>query len=117
MAEITYNDDLSQYLFVYECRSGATGARVAAWYYSTATSLDLQDWSTPQMMQNSQFPLASPCAGKTSGQDFDGHYPSFVSPGAAAGHTRLTGRAFFMNGCDTGARTFMSRTFTITTSP
>jgi hypothetical protein len=117
MAEITYNDDLSQYLMVYVCHSGPTGARIGAWYYSTATSLDLQDWSAPQLMQGSQFPLTVPCAGKTSGQTFDGHYPSFMSPGAAAGHTKLTGRAFFMNGCDTGARTFMSRTFTITTGP
>ncbi len=27
------------------------------------------------------------------------------------------GRAFFQNGCDTGARVFSSRTFTITTGP
>ncbi len=37
-----------------------------------------------------------------------------MSPGAAAGHTKLTGKVFFINGCDTGKRTFASRTFTIT---
>jgi hypothetical protein len=74
------------------------------------------DWSAPQMIANSQFPITQPCTGKTTGQEFDGHYPSLVSPGAAAGHTKLTGRVFFMNGCDTGVRTFTSRTFTITTA-
>ena len=40
-----------------------------------------------------------------------------MSPGAAAGHTKLTGMIFFQNGCDTGARVFASRTFTIATQP
>jgi len=29
--------------------------------------------------------------------------------------TKVTGKAFFLNGCDTGARTFTARNFTITT--
>jgi hypothetical protein len=42
---------------------------------------------------------------------------SFMSPGAPAGHTKLTGKAFLLNGCDTGLpRTFASRSFTITIS-
>lgn len=114
-SEISYNDDLGEYLMVFVCVNGPTGDRAGAWYYSTATSLDLQNWTAPQMIQNSQFPVTSPCsADGSSGGQFDGWYPSFMSPGAAAGHTRLTGQVFFMNGCDTGARQFMSRTFTIT---
>jgi hypothetical protein len=115
MPEISRNDDLGLYLMVFVCRSGATGAAVGAWYFATATSLDLQDWTMPRMIQGSQFPITEPCPGLTSGGQFDGWYPSLVSPGAAAGHTRLTGRIFFLNGCDTGSRRFMSRTFTITT--
>ncbi len=114
MAEVTYNDDLGSYLMVFVCVSGTLGSQVGAWYYSTATSLDLQDWSMPEMIQNSQFPVTSPCPGQSVGGQFDGYYPSFMSPGAAAGHTRLTGRVFFMSGCDTGKRTFVSRTFEIT---
>ena len=114
---MTYNDDLGQYLLIYKCVSGPSGARVGAWWFSTATSLDLQDWSTPQLIQGSQFPITSPCAGKPSGEDFDGHYPSSMSPGAAAGHTKLTGRVFFINGCDTGTRAFTARTFTMTIAP
>jgi hypothetical protein len=114
MAEVSRNDDLGLYLMIFVCRSGAVGSAVGAWYYATATSLDLQDWTMPQVIQGSQFPLTEPCPGLTSGGQFDGWYPSLVSPGAAPGHTRLTGRVFFQDGCDTGPRRFMSRTFTMT---
>jgi uncharacterized protein (TIGR03437 family) len=115
--ELNYNDDLGLYLMIFVCLNGPTGSRVGAWYYSTATSLDLEDWTTPQMIQHSQFADISPCPGLTAGDQFDGWYPSTVSPGAAAGHTKLTGYFFFLNGCDNGARQFMSRTFTIVTAP
>ena len=36
-----------------------------------------------------------------------------MSPGAAAGDTKLTGKAFFLDGCNTGVRPFMARNFTI----
>ncbi len=113
MAEVTYNDDLHQYLLAYVCISGPTGSRVGAWYYSTATSLDAQDWTAPAMIANSEFPVTEPCPSLTTGEQFDGFYPSFMSPGAAAGHTKLTGQVFFISGCDTGKRTFTARTFTI----
>jgi hypothetical protein len=112
-SEISYNDDLGLYLMLYVCVSGPQGAQVGAWYYSTATSLDLQDWAAPHMILNSQFPVTTPCSAN-GGAKFDGWYPSFMSPGAAAGHTKLTGRVFFLNGCNLGTRQFMSRTFTIT---
>ena len=111
--EISYNDDLELYLMFYVCLNGPTGARVGSWYYSTATSLDIQDWTAPQMILNSQFPV-TPCTAN-GGQQFDGWHPSFMSPGAAAGHTKLAGVAFFLNGCNIGTRQFMSRAFTITT--
>jgi len=114
MGEITYNDDVGAYLFIFVCTSGPTGSRVASWYYSTATSLDQQDWSTPLPIQNSQGAVTIPCPSLTTGQQYDGFYPSLMSPGAAAGHTKLTGKAFFLNGCDTGVRTFTARNFTIT---
>ncbi len=117
MPEISRNDDLGLYLMVFVCRSGAIGSAVGAWYYATATSLELQDWTAPQPIQGSQFPIAEPCPGLTSGGQFDGWYPSLVSPGAPAGHTKVTGRVFFLNGCDTGKRQFVSRTFTIVPGP
>jgi uncharacterized protein (TIGR03437 family) len=109
--QVSFNDDLGIYLLLFVCPTNS----VAAWYYSTATSLDLQDWTAPQMIANSQYPVTQPCsAAGTGGDQFDGWYPSFMSPGAEAGHTKLTGMVFFQNGCDTGARVFASRTFTIT---
>jgi len=117
MSEITYNDDLGQYLMVFVCNPSSPGH--AAWYYATATNLELQDWTTPQPIVNSELPVTSPCnTNDTTGAKFDGFYPSFMSPRAAAGHTRLTGRAFFLNGCDTGLpRAFASRGFKITVEP
>jgi hypothetical protein len=117
MASISYNDDLGSYLFFFVCNS-ATEDGYASWFYSTATSLDLQDWTPPQLIENSRFKILKPCPTTGDGAQFDGFYPSFMSPGAAAGHTRLTGKVFFMNGCDTGLpRAFASRTFTITVEP
>jgi hypothetical protein len=41
-----------------------------------------------------------------------------MSPGAVPGHLKLTGKVFFMGGCDTaGGRTFASRDFEITQGP
>jgi len=117
MASISYNDDLGLYLFFFVCNSSAEDG-YGSWYYSTATSLDLQDWTTPQLIQNSRFKILNPCPSTGDGTQFDGFYPSFMSPGAPAGHTRLTGRVFFLNGCDTGLpRALASRNFTITVEP
>jgi hypothetical protein len=114
--EISYNDDLGLYLMIFKCLSGTADAGVGGWYYSTATSLDLEDWTTPQLIQNSQYPWAS-CT-PPPGQEFDGHLPSTLSPGAAPGHTKLTGYIFLTNKtCDLASRQFLSRTFTITAAP
>jgi hypothetical protein len=117
MPEIGRNDDLGLYLMVFVCRSATSAGTVGTWYYSTATSLELEDWSVPQPIAGSQFPVTSPCPGLTSGGSFDGWYPSLVSPGAPSGHTKLTGRVFFQDGCDTGKRRFASRTFAIAPTP
>ena len=50
MAEITYNDDLRLYLMVFVC--GQYIPDHTAWFYSTATSLDLQDGTIPQMIES-----------------------------------------------------------------
>ena len=122
MAQISYNDALHSYLMTFICvsvkkdASGAFQPYQAAWYFSTATSLELQNWTAPQLIENSQYPVTQACGEVGSGDLFDGWYPSFMSPASTAGNTSKTGYVFFMNGCDTGKRTFMSRTFTITDS-
>lgn len=113
--QISYNDDLGQYLMTGVCTNASAATPTGAWYYATATSLDIQDWTPLQMIAGSQFPLT--VCGNNVLQMFDGWYPSFMSPGAAAGHTKLTGMVFFMDGCETGSRTFAARTFTITGQP
>jgi len=113
-SSIYYDDDLGLYFLIYVCDSKETDGH-AAWFYSTATSLKREDWTTPQMILNSRFPITS-CSG--GGEQFDGFYPSLMSPEAAQGHLRLTGHVFFLNGCDTGQpRAFTSRAFTINIEP
>ena len=111
MGQISYNDALGLYMLTFLCK---TQSDQAAWYFSTATSLDPQDWTAPRIIENSRFPVTSPCSDDETGSSFDGWYPSFMSPGSAAGHLSKTGIVFFMNGCNTGSRTFASRAFTIT---
>ena len=120
---ISRSDALGLYLLTFVCityqkdSSGTFQPAQGAWYFSTATSLDLENWTAPQMIQNSQISASKPCSAGGSGTSFDGWYPSFMSPGFATGHLSATGLVFFLNGCDTGKRSFMSRTFGIQTSP
>lgn len=111
--QITYLDNLGLYLMTFGCVSDTQGG----WYYALATSLDLQDWTAPRLIAGSQFPVATPCPGQTWGQAFDGWYSTFMSPAAAEGHLMLTGKVFFMNGCNVDVRTFTSRSFSITVGP
>ena len=114
MPQISYNDSLGLYMLTFVCLNITDGVPTqGAWYIATASSLELQDWSTPVLIAGSQFPVSSTaCA---HGASFDGWYPSFMSPGHRPGHLGLTGTVFFLNGCDGSlGRAFMSRSFTIT---
>ena len=113
MGQVSYNDALGLYLFTFVC----SGTSAGAWYYSTATSLDHQNWAAPQMIDGSQYPIVSGCATDGTGTSFDGWYPSFVSPGTPAGHTSTSGSVLYMSGCDRGSRTFLARSFTIASPP
>ena len=117
MSQISYNDVLGVYMMTFVCVFLEDDQPQAAWFFSTANSLDDQDWSPPQMVENSQFPVIAGCAQDGTGNAFDGWYPSFMSPGFAAGHLSRSGRVFFQNGCDRGERIFTSRKFTITGPP
>jgi len=50
-ADLSRNEFLHAYLLVFVCASQTTGQ--ARWYFSTATSLEKQDWTTPQLVVNS----------------------------------------------------------------
>ncbi len=113
MGQISHADALGLYLLTFVCSNSTQGA----WYYSTATSLDRQNWTAPQPIANSQLPVTQGCATDGTGTAFDGWYPSFMSPGSPAGHTAKAGSVFYMSGCDRGGRTFLARTFTITAPP
>ncbi len=119
---ISRDDDLGLYMLMYVCVDTVPlpgGTLQAGWYYSTATSLEKQDWTQARLILNSQATIIQGCNPKDgSGRQFDGWYPSFMSPGAAPGHLKLTGKVFFMGGCETAAhRVFASRDFTIVKGP
>jgi hypothetical protein len=120
-ADLSYNAYLGRYLLVFVCANYA--ANTAGWYFSTASSLEKQDWSTPQQIVHSprafcaegnqvRQECGASCPG---GATFDGWYPSLLSPPNGSGLTGQTGYIFFLNGCDateTG-RQFKWTTFTI----
>jgi hypothetical protein len=108
---LSRDDDLGVYVMLFVCIYTHPSSQ-AAWYYSTATSLDRQDWTTPQLVAGS-LGTYSTCNNGMSGQ-FDGFYPSMMSPGAPQGHIYNTGRIYFLNGCEAGTnRIFDYREFTI----
>jgi FG-GAP-like repeat len=109
---ISRDDDLGLYVMIFLCiYTNPTGQ--AGWYYSTATSLAQEDWTTPQLISGSLGPFSS-CNNGNSSQ-FDGFYPSMMSPGAPQGHIHNTGSIYFLNGCEAGSgRLFNYRSFTIT---
>ena len=112
-ASIYRYDPLAIFVLIFVCRNQQTQS--AAWYFSTASSLDAQDWSVPQLVQGSQSTLYVPCPipGNTNGQQFDGWFPSLMTPGAASGHIGQAGFAFHGSGCNTDQRTFARRPFAI----
>jgi len=124
-SQITYNEPLKRYVLTFVCISLTSTYQqtAAAWYYATATSLALEDWSTPHRIPGTLGPVHQ--KGQTAGVDscgpqsgggsaYNGWYPSFMSTGTAAGHTSKYGYAFFMDGCDGGIpRLFKARPFEI----
>ena len=116
-AQIVYNDALRLYLMTFTCTelNCAAGPECPAvslsWYYSTATSLAAQDWSLPQLMQNSTRPVTM--TGHGMGLR-NGVYASFMTPGREPGHIGMTGYALFLRGDPIGPRNMAARTFTIT---
>ncbi len=116
--QISYADAVHVYLLTFVCANlqeqsdGSYLTVQAGWYYSTATSLETQDWTTPQLMPNSLKPVTTDRSG--GGRYFDGWYPSFMSPGCRAGHLALSDNAFFLNGNSIGvAHQLNSRAFNI----
>jgi hypothetical protein len=114
--QIVYNDALQRYMMIFVCttyRCAAASKCEAtddSLYFSTATSLAIQDWTPAQLIENSTHPrVALP----TGGWIMDGGYPSLVSPGCKEGHLGLTGSIFLLKGNPLGERRFVSRSFMI----
>jgi len=115
-AQISYNDALRRYMMTFVCTTyrcpTANNCEPInlSLYYSTATSLAAQDWTRPQLIENSTRPYRTAPNGA---KIIDGGYPSFVSPGCRPGHLGLTGMVFLLDGDPLGERRFVVRSFTI----
>ena len=110
---LSFNETLQRYVMTMVCQvSGMTDQ--LGWFFSTATSLDAEDWTPPQLIANTQS-TSSTCG---TGVSFDGWYPSFYSLGMDVGHTGASGVAFYLSGCNTSnARAFQYRRFAVTPDP
>ena len=116
-AQIEYNDALGLYMMTFSCTTiicpgGKCEPSKFSLFYSTATSLAAQDWTTPQLIENSTYPY-EPDPKSKGHNNIDGGYPSFMSPGCEPGHLGLSGTVFIMKGDGLGERSFASRSFTI----
>jgi hypothetical protein len=115
-AQIEYNDALQSYMMTFHCTTyvcpspGQCEPTQLSLYYSTATSLAIQDWTPPQLIENSTYRCAKGVNGESK---MDGGYPSFTSPGHEPGHIGLSGMVFLLKGNPLGLRQFVSRSFTI----
>ena len=102
------------FVMTMECDNRDNGKIVAsdvtpqgAWFYATTRSLERQQWSAPALISNTlQYIDCS------SGQ-FDGYYPSFVSPRLPPAHLGSRGRALYLDGSTTGAHSLGVRDFQI----
>ena len=117
---LSFNQFLGRYLMTMVCEVSSTAGQLG-WFFSTATSLDAEDWTMPQLIANSQFTTTTPCKGQPDTSPstyFNGWYPSFYSPNLATGRTGKNGLAFYLDGCNLDPdRMFKSRTFTVTADP
>jgi len=113
--QISYVESQRLYLLTFVCATQEVGAirGEAAWYYSTATSLESQDWSAPAPIPGTSGPVEVDTGAFSS--LFNGWYPSFLSPGTAPGHLGRTGLVFYGQGGDRGLfrHAMLSRTFAI----
>lgn len=114
---LSYNEALHRYLMTMVCEVSSMPGQLA-WFYSTATSLEAEDWTTPRIIDNTQSTATSPCPNNTNGVDFDGWYPSLYSTDLASGHTGTNNVAFFLDGCNLDKnRQFGSRPVTVMPDP
>ena len=113
---LSFNDALRRYVMTMVCEVSSISGELA-WFYSTATSLDMQDWTPPQIIENTQA-TTSACLDNANGIDFDGWYPSLYNVNLPAGHTGKNNIAFYMDGCNLSkSRSFNSRSVTVTPDP
>jgi hypothetical protein len=125
-SSISYFEQTNQYLLTFVCVSKGDPAypqgpdnaiKGAAWFWSTTSDLTTQAWSPPAEIEGSwsAFTDTDVCS------NFDGFYPTFMSPGKTAGHLGINGYVFYLHGCQPGGtpegRFFSSRSFKISIRP
>lgn len=114
---LSFNVALQRYLMTFVCEVSSVAGQLG-WFFSTATSLDAEDWTAPRLIENTQSTALTPCTGNSIGTEFDGWYPSLYSLTLEPGRTGKNDVAFYLDGCNLDTdRTFKSRTVTVTPDP
>ena len=91
----------------------------AACCFSLATSLDLQDWTVPQLITNSQYPLYEPCRGQHAdgGSSMAGIRRSCRRIGARPHRHERVGFLFSTSAANSAERNITSRTCPLRPTP
>lgn len=114
---LSFNEALHRFVMTMVCEVSSTAGQLG-WFVSTATSLELEDWTPPQLIDNTQSTAVTPCDSDTVGTQFDGWYPSLYNLNLAPGHTGKNNVAFYLDGCNLDpTRKFKSRPVTVTPDP
>jgi hypothetical protein len=118
-AQLTYNEAFGLYMLTYVCHRFDCSTKPCkranvSWYYRTTHDLSTQNWSAPQLIENSTHATTNKTDqnGKVHSYE-DGDYPTFMTPGCVPGHIGLTGYAFLLNGDPLGDRVYARRRFLI----
>jgi hypothetical protein len=103
------------FVMTMECDNRDNGKTAAAgvtpqgaWFYSTTRSLERQEWSAPAIISNTLQYI------DCTTTQFDGYYPSFVSPLLPPAHLGARGHALYLTGSTLGAHSLAVRDFQIT---
>jgi len=126
--QLSYYQPTGEYVLTFVCTSHGDPAgsdadnpqNGSAWFWSTTTDLESQNWSTPRQIYGSwnNWTINNDKNGKTCAS-YNGWYPTFMSLNQTPGQLSQNGYVFYMIGglgCTPPLRQYASRAFTISTT-
>ncbi len=120
-AQLSYYPPTGEYVLTFICSTGVDTPRNAAsaWFWSTTTDLESQNWSQPQQIYGTWNSWQNTNPNDATCNLYNGWYPTFMSLGQDPGVLSTNGYVFYMIGdlgCGQPQRKYASRAFTISTN-